>query len=186
MTREETLKIMSVLKAAYPNFYRGMSRDDALAAVNLWNTMFSDEPYSLVSNGVLALIACDTKGFPPSIGQVKEYIHHIHSQNEMTESEAWELVRKALSNSSYHAQEEFDKLPPILQRIIGSPTMLKDWSMVDIDDLQTVVQSNFMRSFRARLQSEKEYQALPSAIKIQIEQLASNWSISQIGDGTDD
>ena len=99
MTREETLKIMAVLKAAYPGFYRGMSREDAGAAVNLWNTMFDKEPYSLVSAGVMALIAADTKGFPPAIGQVKEYIHRLQNPDEMTETEAWELVRKAVSRS---------------------------------------------------------------------------------------
>ena len=29
MTRDETLKIMAVLKATYPNFYKDMTRRDA-------------------------------------------------------------------------------------------------------------------------------------------------------------
>jgi hypothetical protein len=33
MTREETGAIMAMLKAAFPAYYRDMSRDDALAAV---------------------------------------------------------------------------------------------------------------------------------------------------------
>ena len=33
MTQGETLKIMAVLQAAYPNFYRGMTRQDAEGVV---------------------------------------------------------------------------------------------------------------------------------------------------------
>ena len=35
MTQGETLKIMAVLQATYPNFYRGMTRQDAEGVVAL-------------------------------------------------------------------------------------------------------------------------------------------------------
>ena len=186
MTREETLKIMAVLKAAYPGFYRGMSREDAGAAVNLWNTMFDKEPYSLVSAGVMALIAADTKGFPPAIGQVKEYIHRLQNPDEMTETEAWELVRKAVSRSGYYAKEEYEKLPPVLRRVVGSPSMLRDWAMADVEDFQTVIQSNFMRSYQARIKSAREFEALPSAVQEQLTALGSSLDLNRIGDGGHD
>jgi hypothetical protein len=78
--------------------------------------------------------------------------------NEMTEAEAWALVRKAASNSFYgQAAKEFDKLPPILQRLVGTPNQLRDWGMMDSNEFNTVVASNFQRSYRARVKSDKEY-----------------------------
>ena len=71
MDRQETMKILSVLRGAYPAFYRDTSRQEAEAIVNLWAEMFADEDYLLVGAAVKSLIVSDSKGFPPVIGQVK-------------------------------------------------------------------------------------------------------------------
>ena len=42
MTRTETSKIMALLRAAYPNFYAGISQADADIALNLWSEVFSE------------------------------------------------------------------------------------------------------------------------------------------------
>ena len=68
MTRSETLAIMSILKAAYPGYYRDMKRQDAEAVVNLWAEMLADYPANLVAAAVKSHIASDRKGFPPHIG----------------------------------------------------------------------------------------------------------------------
>lgn len=64
MTRDETLKIMAVLKATYPNFYKDMTRRDAEGVVALWTDMFSEDSYNAVAAAVKAFIASDSKGFP--------------------------------------------------------------------------------------------------------------------------
>jgi hypothetical protein len=99
VTREETLAIMGVLKAAYPNYYRDMNRKDAEAVVDLWATMFNDEPMQLVAMAVKAHIASDVKGFPPHIGAIKEAIVKLQTPNTMSELEAWALVSRAASNA---------------------------------------------------------------------------------------
>ena len=33
MTREETVKILAILKAAYPNSYKGMTKEEANATI---------------------------------------------------------------------------------------------------------------------------------------------------------
>ena len=44
MTRDETLKIMAVLKATYPNFYKDMTRRDAEGVVALLSLIHISEP----------------------------------------------------------------------------------------------------------------------------------------------
>ena len=45
MERSDVLRIMAVLRGAYPQFYRDISRQEAEATVNLWTDMFSgDDP----------------------------------------------------------------------------------------------------------------------------------------------
>lgn len=172
MTVDETLKVFAVLKANYTNFYKSMSRTDATAVVNLWAEMFADVDYSLIGAAVKAYIATDTKGFPPNVGQINEQIRKLTSKEQMTEQEAVSLILKATRNGLYGAKEEFDKLPPILQRLVGSPEQIRSWSLMSEDDIQTVVASNLMRSYRVVAKQEEYREALPMSLKAMIETTA--------------
>ena len=183
MTRDETLAIMSVLKAAYPNFYKDMKRAEAEGVVNLWAEMFHDEPAQLVAAAVKAHIANDAKGFPPHIGAIKTAVVKIKDPEEITEQEAWGCVKRALANGIYGAKQEFEKLPPVIQRIVGSPQQLTDWAVMDIDTVNSVVASNFQRSYRARAAHEREYLALPSDVREVMHQIAGGFSMAALTDG---
>ena len=173
MTREETLAIMGVLKAAYPNYYRDMNRKDSEAVVDLWSTMFSDEPMQLVAMAVKAHIASDTKGFPPHIGAIKEAIGKLMQPDTMTEQEAWALVDKATRNAAYDAEKEFSKLPPLAQKLVGSPNSLRAWALMDADTVSSVVASNFQRSYRAEVAKQKELLSLPSDVREGMQMIAA-------------
>ena len=177
MTREETIKVLAVLKAAYPAFYRGMKADVLNGIVNLWASQFEGDDYKTVGAAVQAHIATDTKGYPPHIGAIKEAIRKITQPDEMSEMEAWGYVASALRNSGYNSVTEFDKLPPVVRRIVGSPSQLREWAMMDSDTVQSVVQSNFMRSYRARAQHEREYLALPENVRELMAQLAGSMAM---------
>ena len=181
MTFEETLAIMSVLKAAYPNYYKDMKRSEAESIVSLWAEMFKDEPAELVAVAVKAHIANDKKGFPPHIGAIKDAIIKITQPTEMTEIEAWALVQKACRNAIYGAAEEYKKLPEVLQRLVGSPQQLKEWAMMDADVVHSVVASNFQRSYKVRAASEREVLALPSDVRQVVAQLAEGMTTRELG-----
>ncbi|MGB4293798.1 MAG: replicative helicase loader/inhibitor [Bacteroidales bacterium] len=166
---------MAILKTAYPTFYKNYSKEDVNAAVDLWATMFSEESIQVVTEAIKALM-CTLK-YPPTIADVKEKIAMITQPLMMTEMEAWSRVRGAISY--YHANEAFANLPPMLQKIVGSPNVLKEWSQMDIETLNTVVQSNFMRSYKAKVAQEREYAMLPSSTKQLIAGLAQKYSLTE-------
>lgn len=186
MTRDETLAVLAVLKAAYPSFYRTMSRKDADAVVDLWTRMFADDPVDLVALAVKAHIASDGQGFPPHIGAIKTAIVKLVSPDALTEMEAWAMVRKAISNGYYGSEAEFAKLPPEIQRIVGSPNQLRAWGTMDEDEVDTVVASNFQRSYRARVAADREMQMLPSDVRQQIQRLSDGFSAERafLGEGS--
>lgn len=165
MNRKEVLGIMSVLKAAYPNFYRGMSGADAEAAVNLWCDMFADDPPELVGAAVKALISTDEKGYPPHIGAVKAKMRQITAPEQNTEAEAWGMVLKAISRGIYNSKQDFESFPPEIQKIVGSPNQIREWAMMDSNTIQSVVASNFQRAYRAKMKQKAEYDALPPEVK---------------------
>ena len=165
MTREDTIKILSVLRGAYPAFYRDITKQEAESTIALWESMFDEEPYELVGAAVKAFISGDGKGFPPAIGQIKERIRQITAPEEMTEQEAWTYVSKALRNSTYGSEEEFAKLPQEIQAVVHDPGQLRQWAMSPAEDVESVIASNFMRSFRVKQKTTKEYMALPTEVK---------------------
>ena len=172
MTRDETIKILAVLKANYSEYFRDMKKVDAEALINLWTESFCDTPYDAVSAGVMAFITTDTKGYMPKVGMIKEQLRKLTAKEQMTEQEAVSLILKATRNGLYGAKEEFDKLPPILQRLVGSPEQIRSWSLMSEDDIQTVVASNLMRSYRVVAKQEEYRQALPSKLQAMIETAA--------------
>lgn len=165
MNLQETRQLLGIMKANYPQSYRNWDKEQSQNYLMLWAEAFKDEPLELVANAVKAIIYGDTREFAPNIGQVKQKIYTLTAKNTLTEQEAWNLVYKALENSGYHAEEEFKKLPPIVQKIVGGPSALRELCMMPIDQINSVVASNFQRSYRARVKHEEEVQALPNSIK---------------------
>lgn len=165
MTPEETIKILSIIKAAYPQWAKDLKASDAKMMVTLWNDMLQDYEYNLVQIAIKKVIA--TNKFPPSVAEVIEAINYIKTggQSEMTEIEAWGLVRKAIKNSAYNAEEEFNRLPEKIQQAIGSHNVLHNWSQESINGIETVIGSNFMRSYKQTVIRKKEEKQLPSSIK---------------------
>lgn len=161
MTNKEANKILAILKATYPAGFKDLGMEDLKALVGVWARTFKDWDYKLVSKAIDALIATNKTNFPPSPGAVMDQLIKITSAPEMTEMEAWQLVFKAIKRSGWYAQEEFDKLPAGLRSSVGSPEMLKSWSEMPVDTVQSVVQSNFMRTFRSKKMQEIEQKSLP-------------------------
>lgn len=164
MTEIETSKIFAVLEAVYPDFGSKLSDSEYDGLIALWGELF-DEPYELVSNAVKAFIASDEKGFSPKPGQIKALIRKMNSVEEMSEGEAVNLILKATRNSTYNSVEEFNKLPPRLQQLVGSPMQLREWAVSDSSTINTVVASNLQRSYRAIAERHAELNALPESIK---------------------
>ena len=98
MDREETLAIMSVLKAAYPSYYRGMTRREAEQVVRLWQELFRDDQAQAVALAVKRYIAQDSKGFPPHIGAIKQAVKDlpraVGQYNERPGAEWAETLKK--------------------------------------------------------------------------------------------
>ena len=165
ITENDVRKMLSVIAISFPNYKIA----DVNLAINLWLEMFAEYTAEDVNKAIKTYIATDTSGFAPSIGQIIDLMHKVHEiPNEMSELEAWNKVYKAICNSSYHAKEEFDNLPPLIQRIVGSPNQLAEWGRCDIEEVNTVIQSNFMRSYKAKSSQQKTFNRLPSDVKQQI------------------
>ncbi len=164
MTRDETKKILMVMQASFPNYHPV----DPAATLNTWELMLQEYTYEQISMALKAYILADTTGFAPSIGQLVEKVSVICAPNELNELEAWALVSKALRNGYYGAEQEFEKLPSLVQKAVGQPSQLRQWSQTDSESVENVIQSNFIRTYRAVLKREHDVFKMPSEIRNKI------------------
>lgn len=182
MTKQEIVQLMAIIRKFYPTYYRNKTEEETKVSARLWWDMFQEDDGMQVLAAVKAFVATDTKGFPPSVGQIKQRLVQLQMPDMPDEAEAWKQVWKAIQNSSYHSKEEFEKLHPIVQRVVGQPEMLKAWAMEKADDVQTVIASNFQRAYRARAAVAAEHLALPSAIRQMLEQADTTQTLSALPD----
>ena len=159
MTRDEVKEIIMIMTYTYSNYKPA----DITATVDTWTAILASYQFEHIRAALHSYILSDTKGFAPTPGQL---IDKIPVQSfDMTEMEAWGMVNKALSNSSYHAKEEFDKLPSVVQKTLGRHEVLQEWAGMEIDTVQSVIHSNFIRNYRTVLQREKERNKLPTRLR---------------------
>ena len=164
MTREETIKALMIIQAAYPNY----KPQDKSVAVNVWTEMLSDVPYEKVNAALKAYIQTDKSGFAPSIGEIRSKIHEIFSKDTTTDSEAWQIVWKAICCSGDYdrAVDNFNRFPTAVQRSVGSPGQLKEWARTENLNVE-VVSSNFKKTYRSEIQREQERRKLsPDILKL--------------------
>lgn len=165
MTRDETKVIIRAMKESYPNF----NPKDLSGTVDVWSQMLIDYDYKNISKALQKYILSDSSGFAPSIGQIVGLIDMPMNREPL---EAWDLVRKAISNSLYNANEEYDKLPIECQKAIGSPANLKEMAQMDKNTVESVEQSHFIRSYQTVLKRLDEERRLPNQFKSYTQQIA--------------
>lgn len=164
MTREEWAVLVKAMKAVYtsPSFLPDQY------AFDTWYGLLKDLDYKLLSFGLKKYMQTEWK--EPSIAALRQCAQSLAPQSdELNETEAWNLVSRAIWNSIYNAEEEFAKLPEIVQKAVSSPGQLEEWAKSGNVDGKwlSVVQSNFQRTYRAEVQREQERRKLsPDLLKI--------------------
>lgn len=150
MTTEGILDVIEVLTVTYDNYHPDVDK-----TVKVWQSILKNFNDDVVKKAIEIYIITDTSGFAPKIGQIIDKIRTAATPDE-SEMQAWGYVSKALRNSIYGSKEEFEKLPDAVKEVVGDHEQLKLWATMDVDEVQSVVSSNFMRSYRARVASKKD------------------------------
>lgn len=158
MTREEFSTIVKAMKAIYSN--PGFIADQD--AFNVWYALFASDDYAVTQAAVQKHML--TKSTPPTPADIKGNMVDL-GNSYVNEEKAWQMVVKAVGNSGYHADEEFDLLPKIVQRAVATPANLRIMATMDRDELHTVEKSHFMRVYRREVESAREEARIPESIR---------------------
>ena len=172
MTEKEVAAILAVLSAVYPDTGKTQSAFVKKTIAEIWWKSLMDIPFDLARQVVEAHIISSGEKFMPQPSEIrKKCLEAMRGEENrpMEGTEAWALVRKAMGNSYYNGAEEYAKLPRMIQKIIGSPSVLKDWGLMPPESL-SVEQSHFLRAYRTMVERETNDRAIPEALKAGIEQ----------------
>lgn len=169
MNQTETKKIIASMVVSFPNY----KPVDMELTVQVWTETLEDYTYEEVSAGLNAYIRTSTSGFAPSPGQIIDKIHTITRPRQLNESEAWSLVRKAISNGGYNSVEEYLRLPPTVQKAVGTHEQIRNWAL-DEDFSEEVAKSNFERAYRLEVATERECRKMPSNIRENMDMLSQS------------
>ena len=175
MTEKEVRQLLAMTQAVYPN-YNPPSRE---AAVNAWLMCLSEYDNNVVMAAFKAYMTTNTSGFAPAPGQLVEILQTLTQPSELNEIEAWSLVRKALSDSSYNSVERFQELPPIVQKAVGTPQQLTIWAC-DSEFNENVVSSNFIKTYKTEVKRATELNKMPNDVRKLIEMVNTNAVSAQI------
>lgn len=130
MTDKEAVQVLAILKAAYPNSYKGMTKEEAKGTATVWAVQFANIPVEVVLIAVNKLIA--TSPFPPAICDVKKKFGSIYFEadekirinermggKDTKQIEFYKMVREATASNKYNIEE-----PTILEVIGGSNVLM--------------------------------------------------------------
>lgn len=175
MTEKEVRQLLAMTQAVYPN-YNPPSRE---AAVNAWLMCLSEYDNNVVMAAFKAYMTTNTSGFAPAPGQLIEILQTLTQPSELNELEAWSIVRKALRNCGYNSEQEFAKLPTVVQKVVGTPQQLKIWAC-DSEFNENVVSSNFIKTYRTEVKRATELNKMSSDVRELIEMVNTNSVSAQI------
>lgn len=176
MTKDEVIAVLKILKTSYPRFYANMTKDEMISTIDLWTEMFEHENPALVAAAVKNLI--NTFKWPPTIADIKEHMYKLTEQDTDTPIELYNSIKKAISNSNYNSFKEFEKLPELCKKFVGTPSQLKEWAL-DPNFNDGVLRGQFLKQFEILKQREKDNKLMLPETKQIVQDLLNNTSHTQ-------
>lgn len=100
MTLEEAVKLLALIKLAYPNSYRDIDKDTQLATVNMWQRAFDTVPFAIMELALDHFVKVSK--FPPTIADICDELKTIHYealQNVLSGAEHRNLNRYIMQHT---------------------------------------------------------------------------------------
>lgn len=78
MNKQEAIKLLALIKVAYPTAYKDMDQASKQATVNMWAVSFPDIPFPIMEQALNHFRMVSK--FPPTVAEMVEELKHIHYQ----------------------------------------------------------------------------------------------------------
>lgn len=160
MTREDIKKLLFLLTTTFPNF----KIEDKTATIDAWAFWLEEYDAQEISTALKAFVTMEGAKFAPTPSELIAYTHKAEELTEMTEGEAWALVRRAIGRAGYYAEEEFKKLPQLCKDAVGGANELHEISQAE-DFNESVEEAIFLRKYREAKERKKQILFAPAVVR---------------------
>lgn len=158
VTRDDFKILVKGMKAIYADPKFIPDKD----AFDIWYALMKDLEYDYLNMAIQKHMI--SSKFPPTPADIREQYQSLIEPDELNELEAWNLVSKAIRNSSYNYEEEFLKLPDVVKKAVGDASQLRIWAM-DENYNEQVVSSHFIKCYRNESSKDKYLKKMPVQIQ---------------------
>lgn len=176
MTVQDMNVIMGMLEGAYPGFFHSLSRGEKMQMLQQWTYRFAEDDPQLVMGAVESYINTENTQYPPSIGQVKNWMLKLCTPNQPTAEEAWPAVSRAIGGGY---RRLYDELPAFTQEVLGSFANMKRIGKMDADKLDNIGKAQFIKDYNSRLEKKRQDALLPPSVKALASAMAAKLALPE-------
>lgn len=160
LTRAEISELMAFIAEEHPKFLDTPNPEHRL---DLWEEAFKNMPYDLVDFAVKRTLI--ESPYAPRLSDVAQRIKEIVRPEGDSAVAAWNALRKAVSRASVVTREEFETLPPEVQRFCGSLNGLRSLGMLNEDIFSSVTRGQFMKVYDGMRRSRETMELMPPKLR---------------------
>lgn len=161
MTKQETLKVMALIKAVYSKFGEGMNVE---YMAGIWYELLSDLKYQDVQQALKRWMA--TEKWAPTIADIRLMVLEVNQDNVDDWTEGWNQVTRAISKYGYTDQTgalaSMDEVTRECVKAIG-------WMNICNSEEIGVERGHFRTMYEQRKERIRKSEVIPNALKNPVE-----------------
>ncbi len=176
MTKTETVKLLAVISAAFPN------TQVTEATVALWHELLGDVDLNLALVAVKKLLL--ESPYPPTIADIRKRAVEIMTplKDQVDAAEAWGEVEKAIRLYGYYSEAEaLASMSPRVAKVVR----YIGWREICLSEEPGVVRGQFLKMYQQVAEREQKEKLLPQGLRNEIQRLAAKINMKAIAGGKD-
>ena len=171
MTREETIKIVGIITAAYPGSSRFADAQAVRAMVGVWANIFEADDAGLVALAVQEHISTST--WPPSVAEIREIMARISHPELIPPEEAWAVVNNFLNSHGEHNYGGLSELPEMIAETVKEIDYAQLYALYvsyarGHPERAGMARVTFLSAYRSRYEAARREAMLPAGLRRQL------------------
>lgn len=158
MTREETSKLLTMVKINFRSAFRDITKDEANLVIDQWNMNMKAFTWQEVFAAFNDYMKTNAVDYAPQIGQIHSGIMQILQKRKPLPQapfeEVWQKIMKSARYDPRQAKAEFAKLPENIQKALGGYSRLVEIGRAYEEDLKWI-KKNIQKEYSDVLAEEK-------------------------------
>lgn len=166
MTKAETIKLLGMLSAAYPNM-----KEITELTVSIWHECLKDIDVNIALVAIKKNILEST--YPPSIADIRKQIAEITTPEEMKidSATAWGEVMNAIQNYGFYREAEaLQSMSPITKKVVKYMSFRE----ICLSENIGVTRGQFLKMYDVMAQREKQNNLLPESLNSEIKRISGS------------